>query len=275
MSWPLCSRSAGLMRSPGAGAHSPQRLGFSKCLFRLVAALACVMAPEVAAACSCALAPMPTCRFRPDSAIFVGSVEKVERVGSGGRVDYTFRVEEAFAGVNAKAIVVTSDTSSCGVSFAVGRSYLVDGRTYKGHYQVTACSNTSRAEDAGVEIQLLRQLRKGTMRPWIYGELIELKEPGPDDTPDAPHLRPPLGGVRVTAAGPGAPLVTFTDQRGQFTFRDVPPGTYRVVAHVPPPLSAEGSGPGFHRGMGDPEAVEIIECPVRLFFLASKGAPRP
>ena len=241
-----------------------------KLMFRAAITVAMMMAPDLAAACSCVLAPGPPCRFRADSAIFVGTVQKAEPVGSDGQVDFTFRVEEAFAGVNAKTIVVSSDSSSCGVSFAVGKSYLVDGRMYAGRYRVSVCSNTSMAERSAVEIELLRELRNGTMKPRIYGELIEFKEPGLDDTPDAPHLRQPLEGIRITAAGPGAPLVTFTNQRGQFSFRDVAPGTYRVVANVLPPLRVEGSGPGFHRDAGDPEAVEIVECPVRLFFLASR-----
>jgi hypothetical protein len=145
----------------------------------------------------------------------------------------------------------------------------VDGQTYAGRFRVSACSNTSRAERAAPEIELLRELRKGTMRPGIYGELIKFKEPGPDDTPRSPHLWQPLAGSSITAAGPGAPLATFTDQRGRFAFRDVAPGSYRVVAHVSPPLKVEGSGPGFHRDMGDPDAVEVVECAVRVSFLAS------
>ena len=115
----------GAPRSDGAAVNSTHGRGWyrdahmkgrtSTFAFRLATARAVILAANVAAACVCGDAPGPPCRFRENSAIFVGIVEKAEPVGAG-HVDFTFRVEEAFAGVSAKTVVVSSDTSSCGVS---------------------------------------------------------------------------------------------------------------------------------------------------------------
>jgi hypothetical protein len=223
-----------------------------------------------AAACVCAAPGGRPCQLERADAAFVGTVLSVTETRDGTR-RFVFSVEEALIGVSGQQMQVESDTTSCGVDFQVGTSYLVASSVHEGIVRVSICSSyVATAGEASAEIAILRQVRNGTSAPTVYGTVHELREPGPDNRPADPELFPPLGGVRVTAAGEGGYRETMTDADGRFSLIDLPPGRYRVTARVNSPLRLLDYSPSFHMRLDDPDVVDVKTCSTRLAFEASR-----
>jgi hypothetical protein len=53
-----------------------------------------------------------------------------------------------------------------------------------------------------------------------------------------------------------------------FSVWDLSRAVYRVGVELRPPLRLFDYSPGFHQQHGDPDAVELRECPVRVSFVA-------
>lgn len=76
-------------------------------------------------------------------------------------VRYTFRVLEAFKGVQGRSVQVSSraESASCGVGFEQGRRYVVYARQAEGRLSAGLCSLTGPAEDPRRGLHWLRANR--------------------------------------------------------------------------------------------------------------------
>jgi hypothetical protein len=231
--------------------------------------------PSTAWSCTCARPAGPPCSLGIGEVVFVGRATSVSKIpvaaGGIGFRRFKFTVSEGFAGVSATQVDVESDTTSCGVDFAEGPEYLVAGsRGPDGIVRVHACSYTSSADDARVEIEILRALRSGAKLPQLYGQVIEFRKPGPNNRATDPELYPPMSHVRVTVAGADIFRETFTDGEGRFMFGDLPLGQYRVDVRVKAPKRVLPYRPGFHQSAADPAAVSVQACPSPVNFTVSE-----
>ncbi len=174
--------------------------------------------------------------MRSGDVYFVGtaaSVVEEPQSGGYGTRRYLFTVTEAFTGVSGAVQEVVSTMSSCGVEFSQSRSYLVAARLASdGTVRVHACSRTAPAEDARDEMEILRSLAAGKKMTRVYGAIIEFRDPQPYNLATDPELYQHLPNVRVTIAGAGGIRETVTDAAGTFRVDDLPPGRYRVSAHL-------------------------------------------
>ena len=69
----------------------------------------------------------------------------------------------------------------------------------------------------------------------------------------------PLPGVTVTLAGGGAPAVQTTDERGEFRFLGLPPGSYHLLAELDRFIPAEGKDLAVNIGRNT--SIELILVP--------------
>ena len=113
-----------------------------------------------------------------------------------------------------------SDTSSCGVDFVAGESYLVDAqKDGRGNITVTACSFTQPAAEAPEEIAILRRIAARQSLLGIFGQLVEfLPQPRLSD----PEVLEPLPHVSVEILGRATTRRVLTDGDGRFAVWDCP-----------------------------------------------------
>jgi hypothetical protein len=171
------------------------------------------------------------CEKLPDradrnSAIFVGTVTQVR--GSVVR----FKVSEAFlnASLAEMEVAVTSDLYVDGVpqgapSFAIGREWLVEAgrRNENQPWTTTSCSRTKAMRNAAEDLKVLRA--------WAAGQDLPARISGEVWDPAAGKNIP---GIQIDlAGGPGPPLSTTSDERGQFAFDGLASGQYQAVALLP------------------------------------------
>jgi hypothetical protein len=230
-------------------------------------------------ACSCVQPAGPPCGVTAGSAVFVGAVVEATDVtgapnGINGRRKFVFRVEETFSGITGTRVEVFSDTTSCGVDFALGQSYLVDGRqSNDGEISVHACSFTELASDAPSEIQILRKIKAAEPHLGIFGQLIEFRKPGENSLPTDPDLWRPLAGVGVVISSTTATRRMTTDRTGRFAVWDLPQGVYHVTVELKPPLKLENYSRGFHQQNSDPSRIDLRDCSARVSLIARGWGP--
>jgi hypothetical protein len=210
----------------------------------------------------------------PGKVVFVGTVTEATDVSDAandgfGKRQFVFHVQEAFSGVTGSRVEVFSDMTSCGVDFASGESYLVDGRKGDdGEITVHACSFTELASEVPDEIRILRRMAGGKASLGIFGQLIEFRKPGEHSRSTDPDLWQPLSDVPVVISSATVTRQTTTDASGRFSVWDLPQGVYRVRIDLKPPFRLVGDSPSFHQQFADPERIELQDCPARLSFLA-------
>lgn len=237
--------------------------------------LSCV-ALESVFACSCVHPAGLPCRLGAGDVVFVGTVCQAIVLSKGtiqgtGLRKFVLHVDEAFAGVSSPQVEILSDTSSCGIDFTSGQTYLVRAhRNLDGTATTGACSGTTLASHARDDIQILRKIAAQKSYLGIFGEVIESVEPGPDSRPTDADLWRPIAGVPVIVAGGDQTRRTITDAEGHFSVWNLPDGVYRVKVEVKPPLTLDDYSPGFHFSSSDPNQVQLDGCPARVFFVARR-----
>jgi len=104
---------------------------------------------DFAFACSCIRPPPPIEALEESTAVFSGTVLRVDRglLGIGDFLDgisVTFDVERSWKGVTEKTVVVETSSSGglCGYGFKESEKYLVYAHDVSGSLQTTICSRT-------------------------------------------------------------------------------------------------------------------------------------
>ncbi len=219
----------------------------SLCFLILVASIS-------ALGCTCDMVdPAPLCqqlRSYKGSFLFLGVVTDIRhrQVAVGDhRVKeqvVTFSIQEVFAGVQSKAITLTSfaDAGMCGYRFRKGASYLVDA-TYQSYeaagsapqLSVNSCGPTAPASEAEDSIRFLRTVKQnphggvifGTVKRYVNGStFVSLNNQ-------------PIEGASVRLKGAPNALLNaekreaVVDSTGWYKFVGLPEGVYAVTAQVP------------------------------------------
>lgn len=194
----------------------------------LIVVVACLCWPGRGEACDCATSS--TCHaFWNAGAVFAGRVIAMEP-GGGQRRGVTLQVLERFRGpIPTREAVVTVPGSNCAYPFKIGESYLVFATEIEpGVLDVSLCSRTQLLTNAGGDLAYARYARSvpASARGRIIGS-VELSDPWGESQPV-----PPKTIVRATAAG-GQTVTTDVNQRGQYQFRGLSRGLYRLTASAP------------------------------------------
>ena len=196
----------------------------------------------------------PASRSRPE--IRQGYTESLRRV--------TFRVTEAFRGVDGKAVVLDTGASgaSCGYDFEPGQDYLVYAhRSPDGRLSTGICSRTRPISEAAEDLAYLRgPARESPGFGTIQGAV---REQDPLSKEYLPFDRmPPHAGARVTveALDPRQPAryQSTTGVDGRFAVQ-APVGKYRVTLDVSDGLYATRAGTGLAPELLDPRGCAQVD----------------
>ena len=166
------------------------------------------------------------------SAVFVGRVETIKRVGTTRQV--TFTVLDGLRGVTASTLEVSTEPAGqrCSLSFRVGHEYIVyAARSEGGTLTTSRCLRTRDVEDAGADLAYARDVKQGSAAAGqITGRVLVAPRDLTGKSTGAPM---PLPEIAVTVARDGVAESLATDQAGDFRVDNRGPGTYRVSVAVP------------------------------------------
>ena len=179
--------------------------------------------PDVAEACECVT--LATCTtFWNVHAVFAGRVIAMD--SSGVRL----QVLDRFRGpIDDREVVVSRPTTDCDYVFKAGESYLVFATEgTPGSLHVSRCAGTQPLKNADRELAYARHAR--SVRPSDRGPIV-----GTVELPDPwwqPLPLPRQTVVTATSVGGQAHTVAV-NKRGEFRFRRLPQGVYRLTAAAP------------------------------------------
>ena len=185
--------------------------------------------PNQAEACDCGA--LGTCEsFWNARVVFTG------RVISGGAGGARLQVLERFRGpIAGREVVVSGPLSMCAYPFTAGESYLVFAtEAASGELEATLCSRTQPLKTAGHDLAYARSAR--SVRPSDRGGVsgtVELPDPWWQPLP-----LPRQTAVTATAVG-GQAFTVAVNKRGEFRFRGLLHGVYRVTASAPGGFQSE------------------------------------
>lgn len=116
--------------------------------------------------------------LRDAEAVFVGRVVNVEQEEQGEQAEEgaaaeeglipLFEVHAAWKGVGQDRLQVFGGETACGLSYRVGKDYLVFARRVRGELVADQCSGTKRLELAARDLRLIgpaRRVFRGDRRP--------------------------------------------------------------------------------------------------------------
>jgi hypothetical protein len=161
------------------------------------------------------------------------------------------RVLEAFLGVDVAEIDVdtASDEGACGYGFEVGRDYVVYAYKNGERLWTGICTRTRTVEEAEEDLAYLRTIDSAAR---AGGEIVGVVRHAEEYRESRPPVNEPVGGARVTIKSDTVTAESVSDERGQFTVRGLPAGTYSIAAEAPDgfyalvypgtPLGVPGSG---------------------------------
>ena len=203
----------------------------------LALGLMCVLAPGAAPlleACSCAWSPVnhPCQSYSARSVVFLGRAIE-ERTMDRGRVVYTFTVEEAYHGVTASSVEITTD-KSCGMHFEVGLPAFVHARRTRSgeELEVGLCGTRSTRDLGSPDVDYGRAVAAGNPGIAIFGRVAATPPGGGQPPIDGKGV----DGVAVSVHRPdGYSLWAITDREGRFEIPGPLNGRYTVRAEMADP----------------------------------------
>jgi len=125
--------------------------------------------------------------------------------------------------------------ADCSIRFLVGEKYLVEGqRGSDGNISAYICSKTRNFRDSDPLLAELRTIKDGKKPDVLFGEFWRIQEPsgGASD----PDYNQPLGDRAITLRLGDREFHTKSDANGNYKFRELPPGSYTILADLPPNL---------------------------------------
>lgn len=212
-------------------------------LVGIFALFALLLFVEEAQACRCSSAAAPPCQayWRAD-AVFVAAVKSKivvtteidnETKRMEQRVAVKFLVDEVYRGMLGGSdveILTGMGGGDCGYSFEKGKRYLVYAQEYHNKLHTGICSRTRLLTEAKADLMYFQNLP-----PEGAGASIQVKvvKRSPPTKQGGPYEIIPMQGVRVTAEGADKLLEGRTNSSGQFEFKHLPPGKYKVKSEIP------------------------------------------
>jgi hypothetical protein len=192
--------------------------------------------PTGAGACECP-PPAPACSAYPTvSAVFVATANVIPLAAHSQRT--RLDVEEVLVGKVPEAVEVTSGGIgfSCDYDFKDRRRYLVYAvRAPDGQWKLPPCSATVPVERAATDLAFLRSLARGEIRNGRVSVGASIDE---RDSAGHPHRKGVLSGATLRLRSAEHVFAGETDLRGQYEFKEVPPGVYEITLRVSPRFDA-------------------------------------
>ena len=206
----------------------------------LLAFVALLFLTGKAAACSCFGARQldgfhPCLAYASADAVFTGLAEEVTTGARGPFAPRVFRftVDEAFVGVDGPTVEVetAATEAACGYSFQHGKRYFVYAhRNSDGKLTEFLCGSTVPLESATRDLAYAREIARGEKGVRIAGAVVTYQRPGLL----LERNRIPVAGVDVwLEQGDRMVSKTVTNGDGQYEFRGIDVGTYRVRLGLP------------------------------------------
>ncbi len=159
-------------------------------------------------ACSCAPPPPPEAALAAATAVFQGTVTRIEPSATAAVFGPLLQVELDVARVwkgpvDRRQVVLTSSSdASCGIAFAAGGSYLIYALDNKPGLLATLCSRTRASEEAAADLAALGPGRP----PGASGDAgVSGTTPDTDGAAGGPAVPPatsPIGGGAPPATPP-------------------------------------------------------------------------
>ena len=203
--------------------------------------LLCVSAYE-ARACTCVSSGPPCQAFWQTDAVFsatvisksiitvdsgIESVPKLQQMAVKLLVEDTFR---GSLGGNDVEIVTGMGGGDCGYNFEKGKKYLVYANEDRGRLYVGICSRTRLLSEAAEDLNYFRDLPPensgSSIRVKVVKRSLPLNETGYFDLGS-------MSGVKITADNGDQKYEGTTNSSGEFQFRNLPPGKYKVTSDIP------------------------------------------
>ena len=210
---------------------------------RAIAVIAFVLVisgDKSATACTCAGQVSPCAAYAGASAVFTGTVTRIEsekpvkdqqrQEEYGEQVAYV-RVERTFKGVIGQEIVFHQPGHNCAPKFKVGARWLFYAHYHEKSktWEVLGCGRSNQIENASDDLLYLYGLPQSATRTRISGVLKHY-----EDTPEKGFsLIRNISGARVRIVGEQKTYEMYTDQNGVYEIYDLPPGKYAVVPEIP------------------------------------------
>ena len=180
----------------------------------------------------CSQVAAPCEAYWSASAVFVGRVETIKRVGTTRLLSFT--VLDGLRGVTASTLEVSTAPAGdrCSLPFRTGHEYIVYAvRSEGGALTTSRCLGTRDVEDAGADLAYARDVKQGsagvghiTGRVMVVPRDLMGKAAGPPM---------PLPDIPVSVEREGVADSVETDLAGDFRVDSRGPGTYRVSVTVP------------------------------------------
>lgn len=195
----------------------------------LLALLLLVLRAPTLLACDCMSAGAPCRAFASAPAVFSGRVTHLTSVGRGTDTVVHFAVREAFRGVPATTVEVSTGNGGgdCGYPFRVGGEYLVYAVTDapSGALTTSICQRTRPLSEAADDLEYLRAKDDPSHRFGIEGVINAVERDRRNNTGPAV----PLAGVTVVVEGGQGRTTAVTRPDGRFTVWGLVPGPYRLT----------------------------------------------
>ena len=195
-----------------------------------------------ALACSCASSGPPCQAFWQTDAVFSATVisKSVITVDTGiesfpkeQQIAVKLLVEDTFRGSlggNDVEMLTGMGGGDCGYNFEKGKKYLVYASEYRGRLRAGICSRTRLLSEATEDLSYFRNLPPensgSNIRVKVFKSLPPLRD-------NANSEVTPMERVKITAEGNDQKYEGVTNPAGEFEFKNLPAGKYKVSSDIP------------------------------------------
>ena len=196
-----------------------------------------------AGACTCAGPRAPCAEYWRVSAVFAGTVRDIRPVVARPGVSAVhFDVDQRGRGVESDTVVIESAPQNgfnCGYTFRVGERYVVYAHAAPGGQLTTnMCSGTKLAAAAAADLAFLEEVTGPPRGARVFGHVRRVEE---DLVSFSRRDYGGVSGARVRLNGDRVSRDATTGSDGNYDFRDLPAGTYKIT--VTPPTGLALAGP--------------------------------
>jgi Carboxypeptidase regulatory-like domain/Tissue inhibitor of metalloproteinase len=208
-------------------------------LFAIVAVLASVYETH---ACSCASSGPPCQSFWQADAVFSATVVSKSVTTIDGGIDLKRKeqqvavkllVEDVFRGGlggNDIEVITGMGGGDCGYNFEKGKKYLVYAYEHQNKLHASICSRTRLLSEAAADLAYFRNLPREDSGASILVKVIK-RVPGLNENSN--YDVKPMEGVRIIAEAGDQKYEGKTNASGQYEFKQLPPGKYKVTSDLP------------------------------------------
>ncbi len=192
-----------------------------------------------AQSCACVRPRTPCLAFWNAEAVFVGRAESMSRVSSSltraQRKKVSFTVKESFRGASTRTLDVLTPSGGCGISFQLGRSYVVyaERSDVSADLTTTTCSGTRLIDDAATDVTYGRAVKEGRATPGQISGHVQLAYR--DLAGSIVRSRPPepMPGMRLRVTKDGTTTETVTGPAGEFAVESRGAGRHVIDLDLP------------------------------------------